>query len=664
MHLLSWETSSGDAKQIKIQLQRDTTVSDYAILSHRWGKPEDEVSYEDMLTGGYEHKKGYAKLVGCCKQARKDGLRHVWVDTCCINKSSSAELSEAITSMFAYYERARVCYAFLDDVPARRNAKRKIDLSSFSQSAWFTRGWTLQELIAPTNVKFFDASWSFLGYKTDKRLLPTIEKVTGVDSIVLNIPATTKVMSIAKKMSWAARRETTRVEDLAYSLMGIFGVYMPPLYGEGTHAFIRLQEAIMKTSNDQSIFAWTSQPTARLGHGFEHVSTMLALSPSQFRDSSNFKPLSHGQHISKLDYATTNAGLSIRLPMFKIQGVDGLYAAFLACTESDESVPSAIFLRTSADTPPGHYWRTNSNNGPIERGAQRWFDMSGRDAIPMQDIYVLPRFTSVSEQNIEPAWDKVDMEKMKGTFLQRLKSPAQLTPTRALDNLHHVPDPGAKQLSLLRQAHHMIHTQQADKLIDQVNLQLRSKTVGLPARNGAFVGRASVLQKLSDTLFLSERKTSRRPRACTLSGIGGIGKTQVAVEFSHYLIERRLVDMVFWIEADSVAGLKMSFSKLASDLGLVGPESSDTSTIDAVKQWLSNLNQDTGLLGIRPVNWLFVFDNVANADDVMPFLPLGGAGSVLLTSRDCHLWSKIRSDNITLSALTAREFKAYTTRLR
>ncbi|KAL2673694.1 hypothetical protein Neosp_012137 [[Neocosmospora] mangrovei] len=659
MHLLSWDTLPGDAKQIKIRLQRDTIVSDYAILSHRWGKPEDEVSYEDMLAGGYEHKKGYAKLLGCCRQARKDGLRHVWVDTCCINKSSSAELSEAITSMFAYYERAKVCYAILDDVPARRSAEDKVDPSSFSHSAWFTRGWTLQELIAPTNLKFFDASWSFLGYKTDKWLLPIIEQVTGVDSIVLNIPATTKVMSIAKKMSWAARRETTRVEDMAYSLMGIFGVYMPPLYGEGTHAFVRLQEAIMKTSNDQSIFAWTSPPTGRLGHGFEHVSTMLALSPSQFRDSSNFKPLSHGQQMryptGKLDYTTTNAGLSIRLPMFEIQGVDGLYAAFLACTESDEPLPSAIFLRTNADTPPGHFWKTNSNNGPIERGTQRLFDISGRDAIRMQDIYVLPRFTSVSEQNIEPAWDKVDMEKMKGTFLQRLKFPVQLAPTRALDHLQHVPDPGAKQLSFLHEAHHMIHTQQADKMIDQIKFQRRSRTVGLPARDGGFYGRARVLQKLADTFFPPESEVSGRPRICALSGIGGIGKTEVAVEFSHRCIENRLVGTVLWINANSVPEVMRSFSHLAFHRRLVELGSSDTSIIAAIKQWLYNLSQKTGFLGADPVTWLLVFDNADDASHVIPFLPLDRAGCVLLTSRDPRLSLKIGSEDIVLGCLTAQE---------
>ncbi|KAJ3456742.1 hypothetical protein MRS44_016765 [Fusarium solani] len=664
MHLISWETPAGDTDQIKIRLQRDTFVSDYAILSHRWGKPEDEVSYEDMLAGGYEHKKGYAKLVGCCKQARRDGLRHVWIDTCCINKSSSAELSEAIASMFAYYERAKVCYAFLDDVPRESNSRDKVASSSFSQSAWFTRGWTLQELIAPTHVKFFDASWSFLGHKTDKWLTPTIESVTGVDSVVLNIPATIKVMSIAKKMSWAARRETTRPEDMAYSLMGIFGVYMPPLYGEGTHAFIRLQEAIMKTSNDQTIFAWTSPPAPSLGHGLEHTSTMLALSPSQFQDSSHFKPLSLGEYNKslaaggcKLDYATTNVGLSIRLPIFKIQAAEGLYAAFLACTENRNRVPSAIFLRASADTPPGHFWRTNSNNGPIERGDQWWFSLSGRHDLATQDIYVLPRFTSASEQNIEPAWGKVDMGQIKGTILQRFNLPSQLAPTRVLDHLHHVPDPGIDELKTLHQVRQSVDTQQVDSLIDLADLRLRFSIATLPSRMTSFYGREDVLQELMDIFFPSKRNVTRCPIICTLSGLEGIGKTQTAVEFSHHCVENHVFGTVLWIQADSYESLMRGFSNIASEFGLDQLQSSDDEIITAVKLWLSDLDQHRGLLGgmAHSAKWLLVFDNANDDSLFMPFLPLNGPGCVLLTTRRSHLWFPTGAEDISLKPFTIQE---------
>jgi hypothetical protein len=128
------------------------------ILSHRWGNPADEVSFEDMLNGRQEGKRGYMKLIGWCKQAHKDGLHYVWVDTCCIYKASSAELSEAITSMFIYYERSKMCYVFMDDVLIDSSSKENLRSLSFSRSEWFTRGWTLQELIAPLLVKFFDSN--------------------------------------------------------------------------------------------------------------------------------------------------------------------------------------------------------------------------------------------------------------------------------------------------------------------------------------------------------------------------------------------------------------------------------------------------------------------------------------------------------------------------
>jgi hypothetical protein len=361
MHLLTWEVLYGQENKLKIRLDRDSKASEYAILSHRWGNSKDEVSFEDMLTGRAEGKKGYMKLVGCCKQAQRDGLQYVWIDTCCIDEANSAHVSEAITSMFTYYEQSRVCYVFLNDVLLDSSAKENLCLSSFARSAWFTRGWTLQELIAPRQVKFFDSSWVFLGYKTDEPLSSVIESVTGIDQIVLNIPATIELISVSRKMSWAAQRTTTRIEDMAYSLMGIFGVYMPTLYGEGYHAFIRLQEAIIRTSNDHTIFAWTSPPIAPLGRGFEHISTMLALSPAQFESSSRFKPLSHSEYNKalipghRLEYTITNAGLAIRIPLVRIDEFEGLYAAFISCTEGEDQIPSAIFLRTTAKTLPATF---------------------------------------------------------------------------------------------------------------------------------------------------------------------------------------------------------------------------------------------------------------------------------------------------------------------
>ncbi|KAH8590635.1 heterokaryon incompatibility protein-domain-containing protein, partial [Bisporella sp. PMI_857] len=212
----------------------------YAILSHRW--EDEEVLFEDIRTPPeYGRKmKGYRKIEGCINQAKMDGWEWVWIDSCCIDKSSSAELSEAINSMFRWYRDAQVCYTYLSDV---------LWEAGFMKSKWWSRGWTLQELLAPETVIFYDYKWRDLGTKYS--LKPIIEQITGIGDIT-NFEGA----SVAQKLSWASHRKTTRIEDMAYSLMGIFRINMPLLYGEGKKAFLRLQVEIINKMGDESIFAW------------------------------------------------------------------------------------------------------------------------------------------------------------------------------------------------------------------------------------------------------------------------------------------------------------------------------------------------------------------------------------------------------------------------
>ncbi|KAI0634615.1 heterokaryon incompatibility protein-domain-containing protein [Trametes polyzona] len=198
------------------------------------------------------------KIVQFCKVAREAGYKLIWLDSCCIDKTSSAEPTEAINSMYEWYRLADICYVYLEDVPDGDNP-RVLDewgqnVSQFSKSRWHRRGWTLQELIAPRHVVFLTRTWCVLG--TRMGLASSLEKITGINSEVLIGQATVTSISIARRMSWAAERGTTRVEDEAYSLLGIFGVHMSPIYGEGRNAFLRLQEEIIKTIPDQTIFAW------------------------------------------------------------------------------------------------------------------------------------------------------------------------------------------------------------------------------------------------------------------------------------------------------------------------------------------------------------------------------------------------------------------------
>jgi hypothetical protein len=236
---------------LKLVEFNDNNIPPYAILSHTWGL--EEVTFQDMsmdlpnearqsLSSGVKGA-SYKKIEYCCAQATKDGLEYSWVDTCGIDKSSSSELSEAINSMFRWYSNAAVCYAYLSDV--------HLITEEISPSRWFTRGWTLQELIAPRNVKFFTSNWELIG--TKESLSSSIASITGIDVETLLDPSSLSSASVARKLSWAAERQTTRTEDVAYCLMGIFDVNMPLLYGEGEKAFIRLQEEIIKENDDQSL---------------------------------------------------------------------------------------------------------------------------------------------------------------------------------------------------------------------------------------------------------------------------------------------------------------------------------------------------------------------------------------------------------------------------
>jgi hypothetical protein len=245
----------------------------YVILSHTWGHEDEEVSFMDMCGNKAASKRsGYSKILGLCKLARETDCEYFWIDTCCIGKSSSAELNESINSMFQWYKNAEACYVYLSDVSI--DGPQYAD--QWRSSRWFTRGWTLQELLAPLTVRFYDCQWRYCGEKKSSRLRRLIAEITSIDEEVLLDSELIFPSAVARKMSWAARRQTTRVEDTAYCLLGLFGVNMPLLYGEGRRAFIRLQEEILRRSADMSLFAWTTPSK-------ENYRGILARSPSEFR---------------------------------------------------------------------------------------------------------------------------------------------------------------------------------------------------------------------------------------------------------------------------------------------------------------------------------------------------------------------------------------------
>jgi hypothetical protein len=221
----------------------------YAILSHTWEADGDEVTFEDLADGTSKAKSGYEKIWFCGKQAQQDGLKHFWVDTCCIDKTDKAELSKAIQSMFRWYRNAARCYVYLRDVSAPLlGTDEKVNPplweSQFRKSKWFARGWTLQELLAPSSVEFFSQEGRRLG---DKRSLrEQIHKVTNIPYAAIE-GAPLSQFTVNERLQWKEHRETKLEEDGAYSLLGIFDVYLAPLYGErAVGAFRRLMDEIQK----------------------------------------------------------------------------------------------------------------------------------------------------------------------------------------------------------------------------------------------------------------------------------------------------------------------------------------------------------------------------------------------------------------------------------
>lgn len=220
----------------------------YAILSHTWTEGQ-EVTYHELKAGAGRDKTGWDKIRFCGERAAADRLQYFWVDTCCIDKSTSDELNTVINSMFRWYQRASKCYVYLSDVSVPEQVTDAVAFQitwadAFRRSRWFTRGWTLQELIAPASVEFFSREGKRLGSKIS--LEQEIRKITKIPVSALRRQSLAE-FSVEERMSWAASRATTVKEDRVYCLLGIFGVFLPLIYGEGeAYATKRLREEIQK----------------------------------------------------------------------------------------------------------------------------------------------------------------------------------------------------------------------------------------------------------------------------------------------------------------------------------------------------------------------------------------------------------------------------------
>ncbi|CZR68585.1 uncharacterized protein PAC_18484 [Phialocephala subalpina] len=333
-----------DAATIELHEFPSSEAPLYAILSHTWG-PE-EVSFRDLRDDRDNacKKAGFAKIQRCCKKTLEDRLEWVWIDTCCIDKQSSAEVAESINSMYAWYRDATLCYAYLEDIPTGQLV-RMVDI--MDRSRWFTRGWTLQELIAPTKILFLNGDWDIIGKKYAKYLtniqglgndkqhqlfLRRISDITGIPEDILDQTRELSEVCIATRMTWASQRQTTKEEDRAYCLMGLFDVNIPVIYGEGLEkAFRRLQIEIMNHSPDQTIFAWNYDMVA---HERSWRGGLTAPSPQCFAGLRTIERCEIEKRTIR-PFSMTNAGLSITLPVRNIENSVLDYEAILECRYVD-----------------------------------------------------------------------------------------------------------------------------------------------------------------------------------------------------------------------------------------------------------------------------------------------------------------------------------------
>lgn len=363
MHLLN----------VRTQLLEDfSEPPPYAILSHVWQSGEAH-RFHEIGTPGVRQKPGYEKVEGCCARALQDGLDYVWIDTCCADATNSVAFSEGLNSSYTCFAQAEVCYVYLHDVEGGDSPEQQG--STFRRCKWFDRAWTLQELLAPRNVLFFTRDWENIGTKTG--LASVISSVTGIHTDALMHPERVPHFSVATRMSWAKGRKSSKPEDRVYALMGLFGVRLPILYGQGeTETFMKLQREIMNASDDSddhSILAWRSVT----GASSLYTPSLLADSPDRFVDCGDVHRIPHDHWLEyctqhshsgvnpRLGFLPTCRGLQAILPVRSRQ--PSVFDALLACARgpgvwngtkyvADLDYADIICIRLQGPTPDVHHY--------------------------------------------------------------------------------------------------------------------------------------------------------------------------------------------------------------------------------------------------------------------------------------------------------------------
>lgn len=391
-----------NTKTLEFQEFWDSSIPGYIILSHTWGKDECTMNSFTMLKHADRKPAGVQKVLDFCNLARSGGFQWewVWVDTCCIDKTSSAELSEAINSMYRWYQQARECWVYLYDVKMPAEGILGNDGTiQMRNSRWFTRGWTLQELLAPAKVNFFDQAWKHIGTLTktthsflsgeilvdiavafpqnmeslgpNEDLSQLIADITGIPQLYLE-GSNIQRASVAERMSWAARRQTSRLEDRAYSLLGLFDVNLPLIYGEGKKAFRRLQKEILSEIDDETILAWWPDVDNPAQYGLG----VLAESPDDFLHSSGlYVDLSK---IPRPPPIPTSRGLQMHVDVQEYPAQRDLGESGHVFSDA-ALIPDIIHLRLNCHHPQGFLvqipvrrYGSKGSNVFYRRGGSKW----------------------------------------------------------------------------------------------------------------------------------------------------------------------------------------------------------------------------------------------------------------------------------------------------
>jgi hypothetical protein len=401
-----------DTKTLRLHQINDLARVRYLILSHTWD--DEEISFQDIQDlHSCKFKPGFAKVKNTCDIALSKKFKYAWIDTCCIDKTNSVELSEAINSMFRWYKESEACYVLLTDFnPIPHNISERTRLQfvrvQLPKCRWFTRGWTLQELIAPNHVEFFDREWNFIGGKHN--LQGILAQITNVDESILKDSSGLAAIPVARKMSWAAGRQTTRIEDRAYSLLGIFDINMPLLYGEGLNSFLRLQQQVASQSTDLSIFAWQYSPGSEK-HGIK-FGGIFADSPDDFQYCSTLK-----RHMGRFhrpqEFAMTNSGLRMEDNLHLLDPVPGSIYEMelrldLECAETSERTGNATrWIAIRLVKIENTYLRLEPSSVVITPSERGWVSSSVSDSTgePLRD-------TGARVINIQPILRAQDVERI------------------------------------------------------------------------------------------------------------------------------------------------------------------------------------------------------------------------------------------------------------